>query len=93
MITVPILTYKVKKHKLQLKTGNIHDKHYLKSYTNPYVRKKRANTSPLPVVVLREAMVREKDPRRNERTNVRAILAPAEQEKERANRHYQKRNR
>jgi len=35
------------------------------------------------VVVLREAMVREKDPRRNERTNVRAIFPPAEQERER----------
>lgn len=75
-----------------MKTRNIHDKRYLKSYTNPYVRRKRANTSPLPVVVLREAVVREKDPRRNERTNARAILTPAEQEKERANQHYQKRN-
>lgn len=40
LITVPILAHKVKKHKLQLKTGNKHDKHYLKNYTNPYVRKK-----------------------------------------------------
>lgn len=35
------------------------------------------------MVVLREAMVSEQDPRRNERTNARAILPPAEQEKER----------
>lgn len=64
----------------------------IKSYINPHksmhtvhikALTHRLQLSPLPAVVLREATAREKDPRRSDRRNERAILPPADWEKER----------